>query len=173
MKRYTESEIATWICDHQCAEFVESNGFIGKTLEAVYYIHIDADGDLTTDSSNADSTITESVDITAYQDDSSPERFYNEFETLDNPAFAELVKTITDKVNECCINDALKALYDYLDMDIMVNIEQDLKSGYLTENTGRDGNDYYWYSDEHNNVAVNIKTCEVVTDDAEIDSLFC
>ncbi len=55
----------------------------------------------------------------------------------------------------------------------MVNIEQDIKSGYLTENAGRDGNDYYWYSDEHNNVAVNIKTCEVVTDDAEIDSLFC
>lgn len=125
MRRYTESEVATWICDHQCAEFIENTGFTGKTLEAVYYIHIDADGDLTTDSNNAASTITESVDITAYQDDSSPERFYNEFEVVGNADFDKLVAAITEKVNACvdAVNDLYIVVTAYEKADAFIELE--------------------------------------------------
>jgi len=39
---------------------------------------------------------------------------------------------------------------------------------YLTINTGRNGRDYAWYADESHNIAVDIETLEVLTNQ-EID----
>ena len=99
MKKYSENEIAKWIIDNMSAEFIASHGYMESTLTAVYYIHIDEDGELVSDINAAADTITESIDITAYKDDESPDRFYAEFETVNNPKFCELIKTLTKKVN--------------------------------------------------------------------------
>lgn len=45
--------------------------------------------------------------------------------------------------------------------------------GYLAEIDGRDGNTYYWYSDECYNAAINIATGEIIDDDKLIEDLFC
>lgn len=43
--------------------------------------------------------------------------------------------------------------------DIILN---DHEKGYLTINTGRDGEEYAWYADENNNIAVNLVTGAVI-----------
>lgn len=98
--RYTEKEVFDWIDRNQCVEFVESNSFMEKKLEAVYHIMLNEDGDFVSNRDNAATVLTYSVDISEWADDDSPERFYEEFETLDNPEFKELVARITREVNE-------------------------------------------------------------------------
>ena len=49
-----------------------------------------------------------------------------------------------------------------------MDIVKDYENGYLTINTGRDGNEYAWYSDEIKNKAVNLTTGEVI-DGKKID----
>ena len=93
--RYTEKEIYEWITDRQ-AEFDTMNG----RLEATYYIHIDKEGELVGDHGSAYTTVTKSVDASEWEGDDSPERFYSEFETMDNPRFREMLEDLTNEVNE-------------------------------------------------------------------------
>ena len=69
-------------------------------------------------------------------------------------------------------NTALAELYDYLDLDLADSLADDVKAGYLTENSGRDGADYFYYFDGAQTAAVNIETAEVVTDEERLDRLF-
>ena len=72
-------------------------------------------------------------------------------------------------------DEAILALYKYLSMETSTeNIQRDMQYGYLTENTGRDGDDYWWYFDEPKgeNVAVNTRTLNIVSDEDEIRELF-
>ena len=72
-------------------------------------------------------------------------------------------------------DEAILALYKYLSMETSTeNIQRDMQYGYLTENTGRDGDDYWWYFDEPKgeNVAVNTRTLDIVSDEDEIRELF-
>lgn len=72
-------------------------------------------------------------------------------------------------------DEAILALYKYLSMETSTeNIQRDMQYGYLTENTGRDGDDYWWYFDEPKgeNVAVNARTLDIVSDEDEIKDLF-
>jgi hypothetical protein len=107
MKQYTAKNIYEWIDRHQCTEFDEDT--------ATYYIHIMADGELAADEAEAAETVTESVDIAPFAEDESPERFYNEFESLDNPEFCALLKDITDKVNACISTMIKRYVVEYTD----------------------------------------------------------
>lgn len=107
MKKYSENDIWEWIDGHQCTEFDEDT--------ATYYIHIRADGELAADEAEAAETVTKSVDIAHFADDESPERFYNEFESLDNPEFCALLKDITDKVNTCISTMIRRYVVEYTD----------------------------------------------------------
>ena len=72
-------------------------------------------------------------------------------------------------------DEAILALYKYLSMETSTeNIQREMQYGYLTENTGRDGDDYWWYFDEPKgeNVAVNTRTLNIVSDEDEIRELF-
>ena len=89
---YSERDIYEWIYDHQCVEFDEE--------EATYFIHINKERKLVPDVNDAIETVTKSVDISEWANDDSPERFYDEFETEDNPKFVEMVKEITKEINE-------------------------------------------------------------------------
>lgn len=73
------------------------------------------------------------------------------------------------------IDEAILELYKYLSMETSTeNIQRDMQYGYLTENTGRDGDEYWWYFDEPKgeNVAVNTRTLDIVSDEDEIRELF-
>lgn len=70
-------------------------------------------------------------------------------------------------------NKALAKLYDYLGFDLLESLSDDVTCGDLTENTGRDGDDYFWYFDGVMDVAIKIKSGEIITDEDEIDILFC
>lgn len=65
---------------------------------------------------------------------------------------------------------AIMMLYDYLGFDTE-SVNDDIKRGYLSENTGRDHNDYMWYSDETHNACINIDTLDIIEDDNRIDEL--
>lgn len=69
-------------------------------------------------------------------------------------------------------NEKLAKLYDYIGRDLAEYADEDLYCGFLTENTGSDGNDYFWYFDDDNDVAIEINTGRIVTDSDEIGILF-
>lgn len=69
-------------------------------------------------------------------------------------------------------NTALAELYDYLDRDIINSLAEDISAGYLTENNGRDGNEYLWYYDGATSAAVNADSGDIVTDEETLDRLF-
>ena len=69
------------------------------------------------------------------------------------------------------MNNAILKLYDYIAHDI-ARVTDDMKNGYLTLNTGRDNNNYYYYIDECNCVAVNVETLEIITNPDKLDYLF-
>lgn len=87
----TRKDIVAWIMNHQRAEF-NADG------TATYYIHVTADGDLTADAERAATTFTETVSIEKWASDNSPEKFYEEFETEENPAFCEMVDRFTARI---------------------------------------------------------------------------
>lgn len=64
-------------------------------------------------------------------------------------------------------------LYDYLDLNIdKDNIKNDITVGYLTENKGRDENNYLYYFDGVLEGAINTKTQEIITDEEKLSILF-
>ena len=65
----------------------------------------------------------------------------------------------------------LKALYECNIEPTQENINHYEKCEYLTINTGRNGRDYAWYGDEHNSVAVDIETLDVLSS-IEIEEQF-
>lgn len=69
-------------------------------------------------------------------------------------------------------NTALAELYDYLDRDIICSLAEDVKTGYLTENNGRDGYEYIYFYDGSLCAAVKVDTGDIVTEDEELDRLF-
>ena len=60
--------------------------------------------------------------------------------------------------------EAVEKLYDYIDID-KESIENDWIHDYLTQNIGRDGKEYFWYSDEVANAAISIDTLEIFTEE--------
>lgn len=70
-----------------------------------------------------------------------------------------------------CENSAIVKLYDYIAHDV-AGVPDDMRHDYLTLNAGRDGNNYYYYIDECNCVAVNVETLEIITDPDKLDDLF-
>lgn len=91
--KYTKEQILKHIKDTMCIEYDALND------QPVYYIHINEDGDLVSDLSRAETTLTYGIDNGPWKDDEDPERFYEEFETPDNPEFAELLDRMTADVN--------------------------------------------------------------------------
>lgn len=84
----------------------------------------------------------------------------------------ELIKNI-----ELC-----RKIYDYLgflyenDIELARMIEQDCKHGYLSINRGINDKEfnYIWFFDGniYSNLAINIKTGELITDENEISKIF-
>ena len=62
-------------------------------------------------------------------------------------------------------------LYNHLGLNTD-NLPEDLANDYLTENRGRDGQDYLWYFDGATGGAINTTTGEIITDEAELEKLF-
>lgn len=52
-------------------------------------------------------------------------------------------------------------------------IEEAISDDSLTLNKGRDGKKYAWYLTEGSNVAVEVETLNIITDEEEIENLFC
>lgn len=72
---------------------------------------------------------------------------------------------------ECTEMNAINKLYDYLDLDAR-GWRDDMKRGYLTAHTGRDGNEYYWYFDGVHDACVREDNCKIIADSGEIEFLF-
>ena len=69
--------------------------------------------------------------------------------------------------------ESIIKLYGWMDMDID-SIGWDIKVGHLEMHKGRDGELYCWYLDGDGHCgAVSLDTHRIVTDEAEIESLFC
>lgn len=52
-------------------------------------------------------------------------------------------------------------------------IEEAISDDSLTINKGRDGKKYAWYCTEGSNVAVEVESLNIITDEEEIENLFC
>ena len=52
-------------------------------------------------------------------------------------------------------------------------IEEAMSDDSLTINKGRDGKKYAWYYTEGSNVAVEVESLNIITDEEEIENLFC
>ena len=98
--KYTLHEVYDHITKGMCVEFIEENTFLGRKLNAVYYVFINGDGDLVYDRNNAVTALTYTVDATEWGNDDSPERFYDEFETLSNQEFCKLLSRMVTEINE-------------------------------------------------------------------------
>ena len=81
-------KIAEWLINHNSVEFNED-----KT--ATYYLHLD-NGQIT--AGEGDTILTETIDIAEWANDDSPERFYKEFEQIDNPAFLDVAKSFAEQI---------------------------------------------------------------------------
>ena len=55
----------------------------------------------------------------------------------------------------------INALEKMRDLTDLYALEND--GDYLTENTGRDGNTYLWYTDKNQNIAINVETLETLS----------
>ena len=76
--------------------------------------------------------------------------------------YFELYKTIYNKIN-----------YDYKsNKELEEIIQKDIEKGYLTINKGKNNSEYIWYMDENNNLAINIETEELITDEKELQRIF-
>lgn len=92
-------------------------------------------------------------------------------------AFAEMydgvtVETVFEEIDGINYKQAemIVKLYDELYGDELVDIVKDYENGYLTINTGRDGNEYAWYLAEGGEKAVNLATGEII-DGEKIDEI--
>ena len=52
-------------------------------------------------------------------------------------------------------------------------IEEAISDDSLTINKGRDGKIYAWFCTEGSNVAVEVESLNIITDEEEIENLFC
>lgn len=52
-------------------------------------------------------------------------------------------------------------------------IEEAMSDDSLTINKGRDGKKYAWYCTEGSNVAVEVESLNIISDEEEIENLFC
>lgn len=66
----------------------------------------------------------------------------------------------------------IEKLYSYMGRDF-ANIQTDMDCDFLTENTGRDGKDYYWYLDDNRDVAIREEDGAIIDDQETIKELFC
>lgn len=66
----------------------------------------------------------------------------------------------------------IEKLYNYIERDLE-NVNADMSCDFLTENFGRDGNDYYWYFDGDTDVAINEKDGTIIDNEKTIEELFC
>lgn len=63
----------------------------------------------------------------------------------------------------------LTKLYDYLDMSTDAEaVSNDILFGYLTDTTDARGNDFLWYLDENHDVAINLKTGDIIANASDI-----
>ena len=60
--------------------------------------------------------------------------------------------------------EAITELYDHIGREIS-HVEDDFCNDTLTINTGRDGEDYAWYLDDTNDVAINLNTFDIIGSD--------
>lgn len=76
--------------------------------------------------------------------------------------YFELYKSIYNKIN-----------YNYKsNKELEEIIQKDIEKGYLTINKGKNNSEYIWYMDENNNLAINLKTEELITDEKELQKIF-
>lgn len=76
--------------------------------------------------------------------------------------YFELYKSIYNKIN-----------YNYKsDKELEEIIQKDIEKGYLTINKGKNNSEYIWYMDENNNLAINLETKELITDEKELQEIF-
>ena len=66
----------------------------------------------------------------------------------------------------------IEKLYNYIERDLE-NVKTDMDCDFLTENTGRDGKDYYWYLDDNRDVAIREEDGAIIDDQETINELFC
>ena len=78
---------------------------------------------------------------------------------------------MTKKIAQRELEAKLKALCESNIEPTQENINHYEKCEYLTINTGRNGRDYAWYGDEHNSVAVDTETLDVLSS-IEIEEQF-
>ena len=87
----TAKQVMEYIMEHQTSEFVDHS--------AVYYIHINADGEIVDGTSDWTERYTAEVDITEWENDDSPERFYEEYENPQNTAFVVMCEKLAAEIN--------------------------------------------------------------------------
>ncbi len=92
MKKLTVNEVAKALMENTSMEC--ENHTTGR-----YYLHIFDNGEISERRTEETTTFTEDVDISEWADDESPDRFYNEFETLDNDDFRYICAKLTDQAN--------------------------------------------------------------------------
>lgn len=68
--------------------------------------------------------------------------------------------------------ELIEKLYSYMGR-AFANIQTDMDCGFLTENVGRDGKDYYWYLDDNREAAIREEDGCIIDDTSVIGDLFC
>ena len=90
MKKITANEVAEYIINSDCT----------RLEDGLYYVHINEDGEFVHSASEGETFTTEAGDISEWEDDESPERFYDEFETTDNKDFMYICEDLADQIND-------------------------------------------------------------------------
>ena len=73
---------------------------------------------------------------------------------------------------ETAYNNILKLYKNVVTTSSIENIVNDIDMDILTCNEGRDGNKYFWYAYNDENVCINADTGAVIDEEKEISDLF-
>lgn len=89
MKKITAEDIAGYIINSDST----------RLEDGLYYVHVDEIGNFV-NSFRDGTTFTTPVDTSEWDNDESPDRFYEEFETIDNPDFMDACEKLANQINE-------------------------------------------------------------------------
>lgn len=87
-KNYTTEDIANYIINSSNMMFEDG----------LYYAHVNDNGELVSSKDNA-TTFTAEFDDSEWANDESPERFYEEAETKNNPDFMYACRQLAQEIN--------------------------------------------------------------------------
>ncbi len=90
MRRYTAKDIALFIINSDHLMFEEGR----------YWVHTDYNGNLMYSWEDSDKTFSACFDASEWAEDESPDRFYEEAETLENKDFVDTCQELADDINE-------------------------------------------------------------------------